>query len=219
MNYTIIELNTMKKLIWPIFFVLNIVPSYNMFSQILTFEFSGYSGNEASGTSNTNNSGINSTNSVITRGSGLSASSNGNRFNAKSHQLGSSVSDAISGNNYFELVLNLTQAINFHFINRYNFSKILNRSQSFALRSSLDSYASDLGSAQTILDNTSSQSFTLHFHNLIVQVRSLTDFILIMLNLLLIRWLEGSGNDIVVNGSVSSTGSSITWTDLHQLIE
>ena len=184
------------------------------FSQILTFEFSGYAGNETTGTSNTNNSGINSTNSVITRGSGLTASNNANRFNAKSHQTGSSVSDAISGNDYFELVIEPNAGYQFSIS---SIDIIFQRSgtgpRAIALRNSLDSYASDLGSAQIIVDNSSSQSFTFTFSQ--SNSSSAVTYRFYTYNAEASTGtggFEGSGNDIVVNGSVSSTGSSITWT-------
>ena len=184
------------------------------FSQILTFEFSGYAGNETTGTSNTNNSGINSTNSVITRGSGLNATNNGNRFNANNHQTGSSISDAISGNDYFELVIEPNAGYQFSIS---SIDIIFQRSgtgpRAIALRNSLDSYASDLGSAQTIADNTSSQSFTFTFSQ--SNSSSAVTYRFYTYNAESTSGtggFEGSGNDIVVNGSVSSTGSSITWT-------
>ena len=70
-------------------------------AQILTFDFNGLSGNEVSATSNSNDANL--TNSTITRGAGLTASNNGNRFNAISWAT-TSIANAVSGNDYVEQV-------------------------------------------------------------------------------------------------------------------
>ena len=48
--------------------------------QILTFDFAGIAGNEATANSNSNNANLSS--STISRGAGLTALANGDRFNA-----------------------------------------------------------------------------------------------------------------------------------------
>ena len=67
-------------------FALLLFMSGGVQAQILTFEFAGIAGSEASVSSNSNNANI--TSSTITRGAGLTASGNGDRFNATSWATG-----------------------------------------------------------------------------------------------------------------------------------
>ncbi|HMC01984.1 MAG TPA: hypothetical protein VKN14_13185, partial [Flavobacteriaceae bacterium] len=122
------------------------------FGQILTFEFSGLTGNEVSANSNFND--INLGASTIIRGSGLTASNNGGRFNATNWAL-TSIANAVSGNNYMEFTISPNSGYSF------DVSSIvisLQRSgtgpSSIALRSSMDSYAVNLDAEYAITDNT-----------------------------------------------------------------
>lgn len=191
----------MKKLIFA-FFLLVGYSSLN--AQILTFEFSLLAGNEATANSNFNTAGIGT--STISRGVGLTASSNGGRFNATNWATGS-IANAVSGNNYMEFTI--TPDIN----NQFSISSIVIQLQrsgtgpsAIALRSSIDAYAANLDGEKAITDNTSTQSFTFTFS----QANSTT-----AVTYRIYMYAEstggsggpgdGSGNDITVNGAVSSS--------------
>src|SRR5690606_36270080 len=123
------------------------------FGQILTFEFSGLAGSEVSANSNFNNENLSS--STITRGSGLSASNNGGRFNATNWATGS-IANAVSGDDYMEFTISPNATYQFSVS---SFEIHLQRSgtgpRAITLRSSIDSYSSDLDAIKTISNITS----------------------------------------------------------------
>lgn len=177
--------------------------------QILTFDFAGLGGSEATANSNSNDAGLSS--STISRGAGLTASANGDRFNATSWATGS-IANAISGNDYMEFTITPTAG------NQFSVSSIVFQIQrsgtgltAIALRNSLDGYAANLDGEKAITDNANiSQTVTFTF----TQTNSST-----AVTYRLYGYAEatggtggpeGAGNDIVVNGSVSSTGPSIS---------
>jgi len=176
-------------------------------SQILTFEFSALAGNETTATSNSNNANL--TSSTISRGAGLTASANAQRFNATNWAL-TSIDNAVSGNNYMEFTITPNSGFQF------TVSSIviqLQRSSTgpsaIALRNSLDSYTSNLNQIYSITDNTSTQTITFTFTQ--AESTSAVTYRMYM-------FAEavggsggpgdGTGNDIVVNGTVTSTGGT-----------
>jgi hypothetical protein len=84
------------------FFLLFLFFALQSRSQIVSFEFSSLAGDETSATSIFNDPNI--SNSSITRGAGLTASSNGGRFNATGWAT-SSIANAVSGNDYMEFTV------------------------------------------------------------------------------------------------------------------
>ena len=129
--------------------------------QILTFEFSALSGDEASANSNFNdpNLGV----STITRGSGLTAAANGGRFNATNWAL-TSIANAVSGNNYMEFTITPNATYSFDVSSIVvSLQRSATGPREIALRSSVDGYTSDLDTAYLITDNTSTQTFTFTF--------------------------------------------------------
>ncbi len=181
-------------------------------SQILTFDFAGIGGNEASVNSNFNNANLNA--SVITRGAGLTASTNGDRFNATNWAI-TSIANAVAGNDYMEFTIAPLTGFQF------TISSItiqLQRSATgftdIALRSSVDSYGTNLDAIKNVTDNTSTQSFTFTFAQAPACDAAIT-----------YRFYayseaaagtggigDGAGNDIVVNGTVTSCGSNTITT-------
>ncbi|WP_298900828.1 choice-of-anchor D domain-containing protein [uncultured Psychroserpens sp.] len=173
------------------------------YSQILTFDFNGLAGNEASANSNFNNANL--SNSTITRGAGLTASNNGNRFNATSWAV-TNIANAISGNDYMEFTITPNASYTFDVT---TIDVIFQRSgtgtRGIALRSSLDGYAANIDTEKAITDNTSSQSFTF-------TVNQTNNAVAVTYRIY--GWaestggsggFEGTGDDIVVNGSVNSS--------------
>lgn len=91
-------------------FILFVITPGLTTAQILTFDFVGLAGNEATANSNSNDPNIST--SVISRGAGLTASGNGNRFNATSWALGS-IANAVTGNDYMEFTITPNPGCNF----------------------------------------------------------------------------------------------------------
>lgn len=198
--------------LWTLALLMFITASTGVNAQIITFDFAGLSGSEPSATSNVSDPGL--TPSTITRGAGLNATNNGNRFNANNWAL-TNIANAISGNDYMEFTI--TPQANFEFTVssiRVNFQRSGTGTRELVLRSSLDGYASNLGSPFIILDNTSVQTFTYTFSQAASAVPVTYRFY---------GWAEGSfgtggfeggGDDIRVNGTVVSTGPSTTAPDV-----
>lgn len=177
------------------------------FGQILTFEFSGLAGNEISANSNFNNANLNS--STITRGSGLTASNNGGRFNATNWAL-ASIANAVSGNDYMEFTISPNSGYQFAVASiTINLQRSATGPSAVALRSSIDSYSTNLDAVKNIIDNTNTQTFTFTF----VQSNSTS-----AVTYRFYMYAEatggsggigdGVGNDIIVNGTVTSTSTA-----------
>lgn len=177
------------------------------FGQILTFENSALSGSEVSTTSSSNNSNISS--STLSRGAGINASNNGGRFNATSH---STEATLVSGDNsYFTFNINPNSGFSFSVTSiEFNFQRSGTGPKSFAIRSSNDSFASDLGTAVTISDVTTTQTLTFTFT--LSDITSDTEFRLYTYNAESTSGSggigDGSGDDITVNGTTQSTGGT-----------
>ena len=199
----------MKKITLLIVLLLAIDFSYG---QILTFDFNGNVGNEASVNSNSNDAGL--TFSTITRGAGLSANNNANSFNSQDWAL-TSIANAVAGNNYVEFTLTPNTGFQFDVTTIIiDFYRSGTGVRGLALRSSVDSYSTDIDSEKTVIDNTNLQSFSFTVsqsnNNTAVTYR-------------LYGWseltggsgrFESGGNDIEVNGAVSplnSCASVSTW--------
>ncbi len=175
--------------------------------QILTFEFSSLAGSEVSATSNSNDPNISS--STITRGAGLTASGNSGRFNATSWAL-TNIANAVSGNDYMEFTISPNTGFQFSVSSvLISLQRSSTGPSGIALRNSLDGYAANLDGEKAIVDNTSTQTFTFTFS----QVNST-----VPVTYRIYMWAEStggsggpgdfSGNDIVVNGAVTSAGPS-----------
>ncbi|MBN2777574.1 MAG: T9SS type A sorting domain-containing protein [Bacteroidales bacterium] len=191
--------------------VVGVFLSVSVSGQILTFEFSALGGSEASAVSNSNDANL--TSSTITRGAGLTASANGGRFNATSWAL-TSIANAVSGNDYMEFTITPNSGYQFSVSSIVvQWQRSSTGNTAIALRSSVDSYSTDLDAVKSVTDNTSTQTFTWTF----TQANSST-----AVTYRLYSYAEatggsggpgdGSGNDIIVYGTVSasSSGPSIT---------
>lgn len=183
-----------------------LISSHVSFGQILTFDFAGLSGNEVNASSNFNDGNLNS--AMITRGAGVNASSNSNRFNSNSW----TTSSSISTNDYLEFTITPNASVQFSVTSiDINHQRSGTGPTVFALRSSLDSYTSDLANF-TNGDVTSTQSNSFSGLSISNQTSAIT-----------FRiygydseggsgsWGPGdfSGNDIIVNGSTAIIGSSV----------
>ncbi|MBI5539549.1 MAG: T9SS type A sorting domain-containing protein [Bacteroidia bacterium] len=177
---------------------------FNGWGQILTFEFSALAGGEATAASNTNDANLSP--STISRGAGLTASANGGRFNATNWAI-TSIANAVSGNNYMEFTITPNSGYQFSVSSIYfQFQRSATGNYGFALRSSLDGYATDIDAIKTIADVTTTVNFTFTF----AQANSTS-----AVTYRLYSYAEattgsggigdGTGNDIVINGTVTAT--------------
>ena len=91
---------TFKKLLVTITVVL--VGAVSSYGQILTFDFATLAGSEATATSNSNDFNLGS--SIISRGAGLTANANADRFSATNWAL-TSIANAVTGNKYMEFTI------------------------------------------------------------------------------------------------------------------
>lgn len=174
------------------------------YGQILTYEFSSLSGNETSFNSNFNDSNLSS--SIITRGSGLIASNNGGRFNATDWAL-TSIANAVTDNDYMEFTISPNSGFQFNISTIIlNFQRSGTGTRGLAIRNSLDSFAANIDIEKIVLDNTNTQIITFTVN----QINST-----MAVTYRIYGWAEattgsggigdGTGNDIIVNGAVSST--------------
>ncbi|SDR79697.1 Lamin Tail Domain [Formosa sp. Hel1_31_208] len=169
--------------------------------QIITFDFNGLAGNEVSAASNFNNPNL--SNSTITRGAGLNAAINANRFNA-TNWADTNIATAIAGNNYMEFTITPNVSYQFNVTDIVvNFERSATGPRGILLRSSLDGYITDIDTEKVIADDTSVQSFTFT----VGQTGNTS-----AVTYRIYGWaeatggtggFEGTGNDITVNGSVN----------------
>lgn len=177
------------------------VLAFEGYGQILTFDFAGLAGDEVSATSNFDADGL--TSSTITRGTGITPSANTDRFGATG--FATSATLVTSDNDYFEFKITPDAGKKFSVTSIVIlFQRSGTGPKKFALRSSVDSYGADLGTEVTIDDVTNTTrtlTFTFSSSNNLGEV--------------IFRLYgygaeggtgtggpEGTGNDIVVNGTV-----------------
>src|SRR5690606_31958982 len=184
------------------------------FGQIVTFDFNGLAGDEATVDADYNETGLNTT--TISRGAGINPAGNGDRFNAVHWELGD-VATAVSGDSYMEFTLSPNPNYSFDVT---SIDVIFQRSgtgpRGIALRSSLDGYATNIDAEKAIVDNSNSQPFTFN----VGQTNNTT-----AVTYRIYGWaeattgsggFEGPGNDIVVNGSVTLTSTDeVDWCNLQ----
>lgn len=180
---------------------------------LLAFDFAGYAGSEVQGTSTVSSVGI-APNALITRGAGLTASANGDRFNAQGWDGFTTASDALTGNNYFEFSITptggnlMTITSVFFQVQRSNTG-----ASNLVLRSSADSYATDLGSLINFANATVTTPLTVNLSG-----NSSFENLSAPLTFRIIGYtgasggstgFEGTGNDIQVFGSVVPEPGSV----------
>ncbi|MFD2726518.1 hypothetical protein [Hyunsoonleella rubra] len=199
----------MKKITYLLMLLLVCSWSYG---QILTFDFAGNVGDEASVISNSNDAGL--TSSAITRGSGLSANNNANSFNSQDWAL-TNIANAVTGDNYVEFTVTPNSGYEFDITSiNIDFYRSATGVRGLALRSSIDSYTSNIDTEKVVLDNTNLQSFSF-------TVSQLNNTSAVTYRIY--GWseatggsgrFESGGNDIEVNGTVgifSSCTGVTTW--------
>jgi len=179
------------------------------FSQLLTFEFSALAGNEVTANSNTNATGVLS--SVISRGTGVAAGNNAGRFNSNGWTTSAVIIDP---DDYVEFTITPDAG---YTLDITDIEVLHQRSAtgplSFVMRTSLDAYAADATNVFVGGDVTSTQTATFTFISAINTSSAVT-----------IRLYaysaeaaggtwgpgDGTGNDIVVNGTANAAGPAIS---------
>ncbi|MDD2962754.1 MAG: T9SS type A sorting domain-containing protein [Bacteroidales bacterium] len=140
----------------------------------------------------------------------MTASGNGGRFNATSWAE-TSIANAVSGNDYMEFTITPNAGYQFSVSSVVvQWERSATGNTAIALRSSVDGYATDLGGVTDVADNTSPQTFTWTFS----QANSSSP-----VTYRFYSYAEGTsgsggpgdsdGNDIVVNGAVTTLTSSV----------
>ncbi|MCF8256624.1 MAG: lamin tail domain-containing protein [Flavobacteriales bacterium] len=177
--------------------------------QILTFEFSALAGGEATAASNGNDAGLQA--SSISRGAGLTASGNAGRFNATNWAV-TSIANAVSGDKYMEFTITPNGGQQFSVSSIYiQLQRSGTGPSVVALRSSVDSYASNLDGVKTITDNTNTQNFTFTFAQANSSSAVTYRFYMYAETTTGTGGIgDGTGNDIVVNGSVTAASGNPT---------
>ena len=176
------------------------------FGQVLTFDFNGLAGSELTASSNFNDPGI--TSSTISRGAGLNASGNGNRFNATGWTTSANIETAVSNNDFMEFTITPNSGFEFNITSIVvNIQRSGTGPREVILRSSLDGYIQNLGGSQTISDNTSVQVKTFTFTQTNNTSAVTYRFYMRAESGGGSGGFEGTGNDIVVNGSVDALSS------------
>jgi hypothetical protein len=180
--------------------------------QILTFDFAGLAGNEATANSNFNDAGL--TSSTISRGAGLTASNNMDRFNAINWAL-TSIANALTGNKYMEFTITPNATYQFSITSIViNLQRSGTGPSAVSLRSSVDGYSSDLDGVKTIIDNTTTQSLTFTFSQASTGSAVTYRFYMYAEDVGGSGGIgDGTGNDIIINGSVSTGSGSSSATD------
>ncbi len=177
-------------------------------AQLVSFEFATIAGNEASVNATLYASNVTNTTS-ITRGSGLTAAANGDRFNATAWSTG-----ALDATDYFAFTVTPDAGYQISFTSiDINHQRSSTGPVSFALRSSVDTYASDLGSVVTISDVATIQSSTFTFG--LNNITTATEFRIYgyTAESAAGSWGIGdfTGNDLIVNGSVTAVPEPSTY--------
>ncbi len=171
--------------------------------ELLTFDFSGYSGNETTTTSSTNHPNLEE--ALLHRGSGLIESKNKNRFNAKHWNTGP-IQQAITENDYMEFSIIPKSQCTLHVTSiTFNIQRSLTGPRTIAIRSSLDTYETSIGEAQNIQDTANTQQLTFTINQTVSS--SPISYRIYMYHAESSAGsagFEGTGNDIVVNGTVLS---------------
>lgn len=196
----------MKRIFTLIFFCFLLFNNNIILGQILTFEFAGIAGSEVSQPSNSNDPNLGG--STITRGTGLTASGNTDRFNATSWAT-TSIENAVTGNDYMEFTITPNSGYQFTISSIVvQWQRSATGNTAIALRSSVDGYVSNLDGIKNVVDNTSTQTFTWIFS----QANST-----IPVTYRFYSYAEattgtggpgdGTGNDIIVYGDVTPTSS------------
>jgi hypothetical protein len=174
---------------------------------LLSFDFNGNTGSESTASSNSNHTNILA--ATISRGDGLNASNNGDRFNATSWSTGD-LTAAENGGDYMEFTMSSAQGFQ---LKTYDIAVNFQRSgtgvRKLALKSSADNYTSVIDGVKSIADvdttttvnflvNATAASASVTYRIYGYEAESSGGS----------GGFEGSGNDILVRGTTEAVSCS-----------
>ncbi|HIP31161.1 MAG TPA: hypothetical protein EYG86_00220, partial [Crocinitomicaceae bacterium] len=178
--------------------------SLSGYSQIMTFDFNGLAGNEATAPSNFNDPNVAA--GIISRGAGVNPANNGNRFNGNGWETGT-LANAITNNHYMEFTVTPSGGCNFTVTSiAVNVQASGTGPSNMALRSSLDGYSTNLGAVAAV-PSVSTFTFTQTAVAVAVTYRV---YMYGASGGAGSGGFEGGGNDITVNGSTNCSTNTIT---------
>lgn len=185
--------------------------SFAQANDIITFEFSALAGNEVSAPSASNDPLL--TPSVITRGAGLTAAANGQRFNGTSWGT-NTLADAIANNDFMEFSATNTGA------NQFSITNVIILAQrsgtgptNWVLRGSHDGFATDLGTFALLGTTTTTNSLDVSGVATLQNRNTPVTFRLFAFNASALAGSAGVGdsptagdNDLIIQGTTTPMG-------------
>lgn len=179
---------------------------------LLAWDFNGNNGDEVTEIAFTVGANVstNPPSAVVSRGAGLVASPNGNRFNANNWSL-TTLDDAIANNDYIEwtieandgFALSLTSLV-------LNMQRSPDGAQNFILRTSVDGYTADVATFNVTAANvTETQNIALSGFENLLQPVTFRLYGAGAGGAAGTAGFEGTGNDLIINGAVNAVGASI----------
>jgi len=178
---------------------------------LLAWEFNGIAGNEATFASTTQGANISTTapSNEITRGAGIVAATNADRFNANSWDV-ATIADAITNNEYFEWTIEANDGFSMSLSSLVlNLQRSGTGPNSFALRSSLDNYATDLATFSVTGTSTETQNIALTGFENLIQPITFRLYGAGATGPAGSAGFEGTGNDLAINGTTNAIGATI----------
>jgi hypothetical protein len=174
---------------------------------LVAFDFAAYTGAEIQGTSTVTAVGIDSP-SLILRGSGISASANGGRFNAQGWDGATSAADALTANNYFEWTVAAAAGYSMSITQiAFQVQRSNTGASNLVLRTSVDSYVADLNTLSNFAGNNATVASSFNSSS-IVAMQNVEGSVTFRV----IGWpgattgsmgFEGTGNDIEIFGTAT----------------
>ena len=179
------------------------------FGQLLTWDFAGNTGSEVSVAGISADAAV--TGGTITRGTGINAANNANRFNANQYTQADEAA-AIANNDYFQFTIDLMAGVPFCLTSiDFNFQRSGTGAANWSLRSSVDGFASNI-TTFTGLASGSANTITLPA----ASFASVTGTITFRFygygntNNAGSAGFEGTGNDLVINGAAKPLPIELT---------
>ena len=178
---------------------------------LLAWDFSSIAGNEATFASTTQATNISTTSpsNEITRGAGILAATSADRFNADNWDA-ATIADAITNNEYFEWTIEANDGFSMSLTSLVlNLQRSGTGPNSFALRSSLDNYATDLAIFSVTGTATETQNIALSGFENLIQPITFRLYGAGATSTPGSAGFEGTGNDLVINGTTNAVGATI----------
>jgi hypothetical protein len=178
---------------------------------LLAWEFNGNSGDEVTELAAVVGLTVstNAPSAVVSRGAGLVASANGDRFNANNWSE-STLADAITNNDYMEWTIEANDGLALTLSSLVlNMQRSSTGPQNFALRSSVDGFAANVATFSVTSTSTETQNIALNGFDNLLQPVTFRLYGAGAGSSAGTAGFEGTGNDLVINGVTTATGAAI----------